>query len=131
MLKIEKRVQDAYEIAKDSRLNAHAIYSNFFVGACLSLRNGELIPGCNVENSSYGATVCAERNAIFHSVAKFGKVDFDFIVVVCKPVSVPCALCLQVLSEFASEDMPVYLGDLEGVKKKHDFGKLLPFPFCI
>jgi cytidine deaminase len=131
-MQVSQRIQEAYEVAKKARDNAHAVYSNFFVGSSIGIKGSdEIFPGCNVENISYGATVCAERNSIFQAVAKHGKIELDFVVVVCdtNPVTVPCALCLQVMSEFAKPDLPIYLGDLEGIKKELKFSDLLPAPF--
>jgi cytidine deaminase len=132
MIKVDEKIQKAYELAKETRLKAHAKYSNFLVGSAIGIKGSdEIYPGCNVENISYGATVCAERNAIFHSVAINGKVELDYVVVVCdtNPVTVPCAMCLQVMSEFCKPEMPVYLGDLQGVQKELKFSDLLPSPF--
>lgn len=131
-MQVSERIQKAYEVAKNARDNAHAVYSNFFVGSSIGIKGSdEIFPGCNVENISYGATVCAERNSIFQAVAKHGKIELDFVVVVCdtNPVTVPCALCLQVMSEFGKPDLPIYLGDLEGIKKELKFSDLLPAPF--
>jgi len=131
-MEVSPKIQEAYEIAKSARDNAHAVYSNFFVGSAIGIKGSEEIyPGCNVENISYGATICAERNSILSAVARNGKIELDFVVVVCdtNPVTVPCALCLQVISEFAKGDLPIYLGDLEGIKKQLKFSDLLPAPF--
>jgi cytidine deaminase len=122
----------AFKVALAARSNAHAPYSKFQVGAALKIKgHDEIFAGCNVENASFGATVCAERNAILGAVAKTGKIEVEFVVVVCdtKPVTVPCALCLQVLSEFSKADVPIHLADTESIKKTVTFGDLLPMPF--
>lgn len=122
----------AFKVALAARNNAHAPYSKFQVGAALKIKgHDDIFPGCNVENASYGATICAERNAILGAVAKEGKIEVEFVVVVCdtKPVTVPCALCLQVLSEFANAEVPIHLADTESIKKTVKFGELLPMPF--
>lgn len=123
--------EKAYKVALEARSHAHAPYSKFQVGAALVDSEGHIYHGCNVENASFGATVCAERTAILSSIAQHGHRDYSFIVVVCNtnPVTVPCALCLQVLSEFVGANFPVFLGDLEGIKKEVRFGNLLPMPF--
>ncbi len=129
---MNKIVEDAFQVALKARENAHAPYSKFQVGSAIKLVGDDTIyPGCNVENASYGATVCAERNAILGAVARKGKIEIEFVVVACNtnPVTVPCALCLQVISEFAHSEMPVYLGDLESIKKTVTFKELLPMPF--
>jgi cytidine deaminase len=125
-------IDNAFQVALKARDNAHAPYSKFQVGAAIKIKSDDVIyPGCNVENASYGATVCAERNAILSAVARKGKIEIEFVVVACntKPVTVPCALCLQVLSEFTTPDTPIYLGDLESIKKTVLFKDLLPMPF--
>lgn len=129
--KLQELKDKAFKAALKARSHAHAPYSKFQVGAALVDSEGNIFSGCNVENASFGATVCAERTALLSSVAQYGKRDYAFIVVVVdtNPVTVPCALCLQVLSEFVGPDFPVYLGDLEGIKKEVRFGDLLPMPF--
>jgi cytidine deaminase len=125
-------INKAFEVALKARENAHAPYSKFQVGAAIKIKGDETIyPGCNVENASYGATVCAERNAIMSAVARKGKIEVEYVVVACNtdPVTVPCALCLQVLSEFANPETPIYLGNLKEVKKTVLFKDLLPMPF--
>ncbi len=122
----------AYEKAMTAQNNAHAPYSNFQVGAAFKIKNSdEIIAGCNVENASYGATVCAERVAVTTSVASFGKPEFEFLVVVTNtdPAIGPCALCLQVLSEFCAADMPIYLANKVEIQKELKFNDFLPSPF--
>jgi cytidine deaminase len=129
---IDDVVRRAYELAVSSRENAYAPYSNFQVGAALKLKGHDKIySGCNVENASFGSTVCAERNAIFSSVVDQGRNEIEFIVIVTNttPPTVPCALCLQVLAEFAKPDLPIYLANEEGIKDKVEFKDLLPQPF--
>ncbi len=126
------KLDKAFKIALDARENAYAPYSNFKVGAALGVKNNDKIfPGCNVENASYGGTICAERTAIVSSVAALGKVEYDFCVVVTgsKPASPPCALCLQVFSEFCPPDFPIYLASPAGIEKKMLLKELLPVPF--
>ncbi|PIK16606.1 cytidine deaminase [Halobacteriovorax sp. JY17] len=129
---MDELIDKAYKVALEARKNAHAPYSKFLVGSAIKIKgHDDIFPGCNVENASYGATICAERNSLIGAVARLGKVDVEFVVVACdtKPVTVPCALCLQVLSEFATPSTPIHLGDLESVKKTVLFGDLLPMPF--
>ena len=128
----EAKVVQAYEQAKIVRERAHAPYSNFLVGSALKIKNDDqFYLGCNVENASYGATICAERNSILNAIAYNGKCDFEFIVLVCDttPVSIPCAMCLQVFSEFVDGDFPIYLSNLQGIQKKMTFKELLPVKF--
>ena len=129
---MNKEIEKAFEVALSARSNAHAPYPKFQVGAAIKVKgHNEIFPGCNVENASFGATICAERNAILGAIAKTGKVAVEYVVVVCdtNPVTVPCALCLQVLSEFTTPDVPIYLADTESIKKTITFKELLPMPF--
>jgi cytidine deaminase len=126
------KLDKAFGIALKARENAYAPYSGFKVGAALAVKGSEKIfAGCNVENASYGATICAERTAIVSVVASEGKVDFDFCVVVTdsEPASPPCAMCLQVFSEFCPPDFPIYLATPNGIEKKMLLKELLPVPF--
>ncbi len=115
--------------AKRARESAYAPYSGFKVGAALRAVSGEIITGCNVENASYGLSICAERTAIVSAVAR-GHRDFDAIAVVTEtsPPAPPCGQCLQSLVEF-SGDMEVVLagtGDERMLVRLHD---LLPVRF--
>lgn len=127
-----KALEKAYQVALASREKAYAPYSRFSVGAAVKLKGiEEPVPGCNVENASFGGSICAERTAVFQSVARFGKIDPEFIVVVTaesRP-TVPCAFCLQVLAEFCRDDMPVYLTNTKGDLMEYRFKDLLPHPF--
>lgn len=132
MDKNNEKVQEAYQVALKARSCAHAPYSKFQVGSALKIAGVEApIAGCNVENASYGGTICAERGSVLSSVAQYGKKEFEFIVVVTDQdePAVPCAFCLQVLSEFVKPDFPVFLGNLNGITKKILFKELLPHPF--
>ncbi len=111
---------------------AHAPYSNFQVGAALLTDRGEIITGCNVENASYGLTICAERNAIFHAVAS-GKRRLTAIAIVASgdQMPYPCGACRQVIAEFGDPSMTVLfaprarLASYESAK----LGELLPKSF--
>ena len=107
--------EELLKLAEKARENAYSPYSNYMVGAALLCKNGKVYMGCNVENSSYGATVCAERNAIFAAVCH-GDKDFEAIAIVggYKDGSIsspcyPCGMCRQVMSEFCKKDFNVYL----------------------
>lgn len=127
---VDAKVEKAYQLAMETRRRAHAPYSHFQVGAALGIGK-DIFSGCNVENASFGATICAERNALWASIAKLGKRPIDFLVVVTDTTetTVPCALCLQSLSEFVPMDLPIYLANLQGIKEKILFKDLLPRPF--
>jgi cytidine deaminase len=99
------------------------------VGAALLTEEGEIVTGCNVENASYGLTICAERVAVGKAVSE-GMRSFRKLVLVCdaeRPVS-PCGACLQVLREF-SEDLPILCANTEGAKRETHLRELLPHPF--
>jgi homotetrameric cytidine deaminase len=123
-------LRKALEAAVAARENAYAPYSKFKVGAALVTRSGKIFPGCNVENASFGATICAERGAILSAHAA-GERDYRFIVVVtgAEPPSVPCALCLQVMAEFCPPDFEIYLAGPKGIERETKLGDLLPHPF--
>jgi cytidine deaminase len=118
-------VDEAYEAQK----NAYTPYSHFKVGACVELKDGTFIHGCNIENASYSMTICAERTAIFKAVSegytKFaaiavaGSSDDDFSV----PCT-PCGACLQVMSEFCDDEFVVILAD-----RAHKLSEFLPRRF--
>jgi len=128
----DPKIQNAWKEACAAFGRAHAPYSRFQVGAALKLKGREgLIAGCNVENASYGATVCAERVAFQSAQAQVGTFDPEYLVLVTDtspPVS-PCALCLQVMSEFCDPDFPIYISNLKGVHEVVRFGDLLSRPF--
>jgi len=115
--------------AVEARRAAYAPYSGFAVGAALLARDGRVFTGCNVENASYGLTVCAERVALFKAVAE-GAREFKAIAIACgdTPCS-PCGACRQVLYEFAP-DLTVILADGEGRRwEKTTLSHLLPRGF--
>jgi len=115
-------------IATDVRENAHAPYSGFRVGAALLTSDGSVVPGCNVENSSYSLTCCAERSAVFAAVTA-GHTDFAAIAIVADGNAVPpCGACRQVLSEF-NPSLPIILTDQHGNPRILTLTNLLPEPF--
>jgi|SRR5690554_5424248 cytidine deaminase len=121
----------AKDLAFKTRENAYTPFSKFKVGAALiSKKSQNIYSGCNVENSSYGATICAERSAILAAVASEGEdFEIDQLIVVASPMSVPCALCLQVIAEFGLPNTAIYLYDLDNKSKRYLFKELLPEPF--
>ena len=115
--------------ATEARKRAYAPYSKFLVGAALLTYRGKVYTGVNVENASYGLTVCAERVAVFKAVSQ-GESKFKKIAIVTdtdKPKSL-CGACLQVLSEFA-EDLEIVCATLRGRKKRYKLRQLLPQAF--
>jgi cytidine deaminase len=127
--KIPAKIAVAFENAKKARLNAHAPYSGFKVGAAL-LSGRAAFMGCNVENASYGGTVCAERIAIFKAVSEAESKFSDIVIVTDAPEpAFPCAFCLQVMAEFFEPTSKIWLGDLRQLRSVHRFEDLLPHPF--
>lgn len=112
--------------ARAAREQAYAPYSRFAVGAALRTKTGRVFKGCNVENLSFGLTICAERNAVFAAVAA-GEREFEAIAIVAdskEPVT-PCGACRQVLAEF-SLDLLVCSANLEGATYESSIRELLP-----
>ena len=117
------------EAARAVRLHAHAPFSGFQVGAVLETADGRLIGGCNVENATYGLTVCAERVAVFKAISE-GERRFVRIAIVAdtSQPTPPCGACRQILWEFGG-DLEVILGNLTDEKACHQLKDLLPYPF--
>ena len=123
---VSKSLVDA---ARQARFHAIAPYSNFLVGAALLTKSGLIITGCNVENASYGLTMCAERVALLKALSE-GHRDFAMIAVVAdteKPTP-PCGPCRQLLWEYCG-DIPVVLANLREIAGQHQMRDLLPLPF--
>ena len=116
-------------LAADARLHAHAPFSKFKVGAALLTRSGEIVTGCNIENASYGLTLCAERVAVFKAVSE-GLREFEAIAVVADSprLTAPCGPCRQILWEFCG-NIAVRLQDLRGRSRTLAVAELLPLPF--
>ena len=117
------------DAAKQSRENAHAKFSNFKVGAALRAASGKIYGGCNVENATYGLTICAERVAIFKAISE-GERKFDAIAVVTDTdmLTPPCGACRQLIWEFC-RDVPVILSNLKGETETIRMSQLFPKPF--
>ena len=98
------------ELAAQARELAYAPYSDYWVGAAVVAKSGKIYTGSNVENASYGLTVCAERNAILKGVTE-GEREFVALAVVTLNGGSPCGACRQVAFEFMRPDAPVYLAD--------------------
>ena len=118
-----------YEIAEGARANAYAPFSNFCVGAALLTTDGEIYTGVNIENSSYGATICAERTAFVKAISE-GKRQFSKIAISAGDVeSVPCGICRQFMYEFSPEIEIITKAD--GVLKVRPLTQLLPEGFVL
>lgn len=106
---------------------SYSPYSRFPVGAALLTHSGRVIAGCNIENASYGLTVCAERVAIWKAVSE-GETEFAALAVVTTNAGSPCGACRQVMAEFAPH-MPVIIADTSGRRRVTTVSDLLPDAF--
>jgi len=123
------KLQSLIQTACQARLRARAAYSGFKVGAALETRGGKVYTGCNVENSTYGLSVCAERVAIWKALSE-GESDFRRLVVVAdsETLTPPCGACRQILWEYCG-DIPIVLSNLSGRRKSYRMSELFPLPF--
>lgn len=121
--------QELIAKAKEAMTKAYAPYSHFQVGAALLAKDGRVFTGCNVENATYGATICAERTAVTKAVSE-GVREFEKIAIVASSgdYAAPCGICRQVLFEFMPEGKVVLWSELEG-EKEFALTELLPFGF--
>jgi len=117
------------DCARRARENAYAPYSNFKVGAALLAGNGKVFTGCNVENATYGLTVCAERVALLKAISE-GEREFSAIAVVSTsdPPASPCGACRQLLWEFCG-DIEVTVANIAGASRSYRMTQLFPHPF--
>lgn len=125
----EETWQKLYEAALAARENAYAPYSEFQVGAALLTEEGEIFGGCNVENATIGATVCAERTAIGNALTQGHSKPIALCVITSldEPAA-PCGICRQVLAEFAA-DMPIMMANPSGRRDFVHLDDLLPHRF--
>ena len=121
--------RDLVDAARKARLNACAEFSHFKVGAALETTDGTIIAGCNIENATYGLTICAERVAVFKAISE-GHRAFTRIAVVADTAepTPPCGACRQILWEFGG-DLKVLLANLKEPKGSFQLKDLLPMPF--
>lgn len=137
-MKLSKKLLDELLAnAAEAMRNSYSPYSKFKVGAALLAKSGKIYKGTNIENASYGLTICAERSAIFSAVTA-GEREFEALAIVFSqkdlgPLSTPCGACRQVMAEFSSPDMPIYTADLSTGKPSRIVRKKLkdfyPYPF--
>lgn len=110
---------------------AYAKYSKFYVGAAV-LCEGEVFSGCNIENASYGATVCAERVAIWKAISEKGPdARISKLCLVTKAGDIPCGMCLQVMSEFMDGESEIFLCSETEIKSVTNLNQLLPKRFVL
>jgi cytidine deaminase len=116
------------ESASNARKNAYAPYSNYKVGVALEDERGEVHLGANVENVSYGATICAERAAVTRMISEGGR-QVRRLALVTKDGGTPCGICLQVLAEFCTPETPILIANEQGEIRTLLFRDLAPDPF--
>lgn len=121
--------RDLLAAAAAAREHAHAPYSGFRVGAAVRTADGRVFTGCNIENATYGLTLCAERVAVFKAMSE-GAREFVQVAVVADtdPLTPPCGACRQILSEFCPR-AEIVLGNLAGQVATRRMEELLPSPF--
>ncbi|MGD1045550.1 MAG: cytidine deaminase [Bacteroidota bacterium] len=126
---MKREYRDLAKAAQKARLNAYSPFSNFRVGAALLTKDGAIFTGCNIENSSYGLTICAERVAIFNAISS-GASEFAAVAVVSDDLGFtsPCGACRQVLSDLAG-DIDFVMMDSKKRFKILKLSSLLPFAF--
>lgn len=115
--------------ARGARLHGHAPFSRFLVGAALETTDGKVITGCNIENATYGLTICAERVAVFKAISE-GHRNFVRLAVVAdtREPTPPCGACRQILWEFGG-NLEIILGNLNDQTGSYALQDLLPLPF--
>ncbi len=125
-----KTAEELIELARQVRELAYAPYSKFKVGAVVECRDGRIFTGCNVENSSYGLTMCAERNALAKAVSEGGREFIRMAVIADAHAPVPpCGACRQVISELCGKQTEIVMVNLRGQIETHTVDELLPEAF--
>jgi len=118
--------------AAEARKNSYSPYSKFKVGAALLTADNEIFTGVNIENASYGLTVCAERTALLKAVSE-GSAKFAALAVACDTYSFsdayPCGACRQVMAEFLDDDADIIVAVNTGEYRVHKLKELLPYAF--
>ncbi len=123
-------MEDLIDKALQARDNAYVPYSGFKVGAALRASSGRVYQGCNVENASYGLSICAERVALTAAAAAGERHVVALAVVTAdRELTPPCGACRQFLVEFAGDDVPVVLANVAGAREETTVGALLPRAF--
>ena len=119
---------DLYLLAKKAFENSYSPYSKFRVGAALLCEDGKVFTGCNIENATFGATVCAERVAIFNAISQGERKLLRLAIASdSNDFTYPCGVCRQVIAEF-NDDMVIIVGNNEGIRS-HPISELLPYSF--
>lgn len=118
-----------FAMALAVRQHSYSPYSHAQVGAAVRFTSGDIFTGVNIENASYGATVCAERVAIWKGLSEKGLQKITEIAVVTTEAWPPCGLCRQVIAEFAEPETLIHICDLKGIKSSYRFAELMPAAF--
>ena len=118
-----------FELACEAMQNSYSPYSHFKVGACILAEDGRTFKGCNFENASYGATICAERCAASNAIVNGARRFRAIAIVGSSAAAWPCGICRQVLREFSDLDMPVIVGEFGKGFTVKTLGELLPESF--
>ena len=117
------------QAALDARERAQATYSRFKVGAAIETEDGTIFKGCNIENSSYGLTICAERVALFKAVSEGHlRIRQLFVVADTGKLTAPCGACRQVIWDLCG-DIPITMFNLKGKSRTVSSAELIPYPF--
>jgi cytidine deaminase len=118
------------EKALEARKNAYVPYSGFHVGAAVLAPDGRIFTGCNVENASYGASICAERTAIVKAISE-GAAQISAIAITSdsKDLTFPCGICRQVIAEFGTRDIHLICANKNGDYKEYGMNEILPNAF--
>lgn len=123
-------IKNLINLANDAKQRAYAPYSNLQSGSCIKGASGAYYLGCNVENASFSATICAERMAIYKAISEAER-TFDVMSIISSSdePALPCGTCLQVLSELCDPDMPIICANQTGKYQIYFVGDLLPHAF--
>ena len=122
--------EELFKAAIAVRENSYSPYSDYKVASAVLMDTGEIYSGINVENSSYGATICAERSAICTAISAGAKKIKEIVIITNNnPPGPPCGMCMQVISEFADKETQVHLANTDGIQRTVAFSELMPVQF--
>lgn len=124
-------MQELFEAAILAQKHAHAPYSHRYIGASIMMADGRIYSGCNIENASYGGTVCAERVAIWSAISEGAKTPIKEICVISSEMNPwpPCGICRQVIAEFAAPDTLIFAANPNGTVRSWKFSEIFPEAF--
>ena len=128
---MKKNIETLFKIAEKSQQHSHSPYSHARIGAAVLMNDGTMFGGCNVENASYGGTVCGERVAIWKAISETKSRVISEVLVISQanPPWPPCGMCRQVISEFADENTVIHTANNEGVIITQKFSEIFPQSF--